>query len=184
MKEEISMSATESLTIRDVTSEDREQVLKVLLDAYGQYEQVLPADKWELYRQAIIASFDQEGPEARIVAESDGSIVGSVQLFISSASAYGAPELGITGPIIRYLAVSPGQRGKGIATALIRESIKRSLQLGAEWLHLHTSDMMASAVSLYERLGFERAYNTDVQNGEILVKGYRIHLQSEAAVQL
>ncbi|AZN42815.1 GNAT family N-acetyltransferase [Paenibacillus albus] len=178
------MSAIESITIRDVINEDREQVLKVLLAAYGQYEQVLPADKWELYRQSIIASFDQEGPEARIVAEADNTIVGSVQLFVSSAAAYGAPELGITGPIIRYLAVSPDQRGRGVATALIRESIKRSLRLGAEWLNLHTSDMMASAVSLYERLGFERAYDTDVQNGEILVKGYRINLKSDQTLQI
>ncbi|QHW33379.1 GNAT family N-acetyltransferase [Paenibacillus rhizovicinus] len=169
------------LTIRDVTAADRDAVLQVTVDAYTQYSGSLPADRWEPYRNAILASFDNEGPAARIVATEDDRIVGSVQLFLGSESAYGAPELGITGPIIRYLAVPPEHRGKGIATALIREAVSRSIGLGADWLHLHTSDMMASAVSLYERLGFERAVNTDVKNGETLVKGYRLDLKAKAA---
>lgn len=59
---------------------------------------------------------------------------------------------------------------------MIQEAARRSIQLGATTLNLHTSDMMASAVKLYERLGFERAYDTDIYNGESLVKGYRIEL--------
>ncbi|MNN88411.1 hypothetical protein D3C81_2060930 [compost metagenome] len=36
--------------------------------------------------------------------------------------------------------------------------------------------MMASAIKLYERLGFKRAYETDIMNGETLVKGYQLDL--------
>ncbi|WP_219838516.1 GNAT family N-acetyltransferase [Paenibacillus sp. R14(2021)] len=175
------MSDAITVTIRDARAADREEVLQVMIEAYRQYEETLPSDKWALYRQSILASFDNEGPAARILAEIEGRIVGSVQLFLSSEAAYGAPELGITSPIIRYLAVPPEQRGRGIATSLIREAAARAVQLGADWLHLHTSDMMASAVSLYERLGFERAFNTDVMNGETLVKGYRLDLKAKAA---
>jgi GNAT superfamily N-acetyltransferase len=172
------MSDQTGLFIREVTPEDREEVLNVLLEAYLQYETIIPESKWELYRQSILDSFDNDGPVARIVAESDGTIVGSVQLFLSSDVAYGVPGMGIESPIIRYLAVSPKQRGKGIATALIRESARRAVDLGASWLHLHTSDMMESAVKLYERLGFERAFDTDIMNGETLVKGYRLDLKA------
>ncbi|NBD26549.1 GNAT family N-acetyltransferase [Paenibacillus glycinis] len=169
------------LIIRDVTSADRDAVIGVTIGAYAQYSDSLPADRWEPYRDSILASFDGDRPAARIVAEEDGRIVGSVQLFLSSEAAYGAPELGITNPIIRLLAVPPEHRGKGIATALIREAAARSVRLGADWLNLHTSDMMASAVSLYERLGFERAVETDIMNGETLVKGYRLNLAQKAA---
>ncbi|QHT62634.1 GNAT family N-acetyltransferase [Paenibacillus lycopersici] len=169
------------LTIRDATAADRDAVLQVTLDAYTQYSEALPADRWGPYRSSILASFDKEGPIAKIAAIEDGRIVGSVQLFIGSDAAYGAPELGIAGPIIRYLAVPPEHRGKGIATALIREAVSRSVSLGAEWLHLHTSDMMASAVGLYERLGFERAVDADIMNGETLVKCYRLDLKAAAA---
>lgn len=119
---------------------------------------------------------------ARIVAVLEGRIVGSVQLFTSSEAAYGLPNLNIHTPIIRLLAVAPQARGKGIATALIKESVRRSLELGAETLHLHTSDMMESAVRLYERLGFERAQDKDFYNGQTLVKSFRLHLQESAII--
>ncbi|MNC78395.1 hypothetical protein D3C75_1305960 [compost metagenome] len=38
--------------------------------------------------------------------------------------------------------------------------------------------MMASAVKLYERLGFQRAYETDIMNGDTLVKGYCLDLEA------
>lgn len=106
----------------------------------------------------------------------DNRIVGSVLLFLSSEKAYGRPELGIHSPIIRLLAVSPGARGRGIAGLLIRGAARRSKELGAATLNLHTSDMMASAIRLYDRLGFQRAYDTDIMNGNTLVKGYCLDL--------
>lgn len=102
-------------------------------------------------------------------------------LFTSSEAAYGRPELGINAPILRLLAVSTAARGRGIATLLIGEAVRRSREQGAAALHLHTSDMMASAIKLYEHLGFTRAYETDIMNGETLVKGYRLDLLSAPA---
>jgi GNAT superfamily N-acetyltransferase len=167
-----------TLQIREANEADREAVRAVVLTAYEQYAEVLPKERWEAYRDSIAASVEGDGPEARIVAELDGKIVGSTLLFISSEKAYGLPELGIEGPIVRLLAVAPGFRGKGVATALIREGVRRARRLGAASLHLHTSDMMASAVKLYERMGFERARDKDIQNGETLVKCYRLDLST------
>jgi GNAT superfamily N-acetyltransferase len=173
--------STSEVRIREASIEDREAILQLTVEAYMQYENVLPPEGWQQYKESIIASIGGDAPTARIVAEMDGEIVGSVLMFTSSESAYGAPELGINSPIIRLLAVSPKARGRGIATALIQESARRSLEGGAALLHLHTSDMMESAVKLYERLGFERAYDKDIQKGETLVKSYRLHLK-EAAI--
>lgn len=171
---------SKEIQIREATELDREAIQNLMLEAYQQYETILPGDKWEPYRESIKASVYGEGPAARIIALIDGEIVGSVQLFLSSETAYGAPELGINSPIIRLLAVSPTARGKGIATELIKESVRHTISLGATVLHLHTSDMMASAVKLYERLGFERAFDKDIMNGETLVKSYRLQLQETA----
>ncbi|MCL6601342.1 MAG: GNAT family N-acetyltransferase [Paenibacillus sp.] len=162
--------------IREAKESDREAIARVLLEAYSQYSALLSETFWEEYRNSILDSVNGTRPAARIIAEIDKEIVGSVQLFLSSEAAYGKPELGIHSPIIRLLAVSPSARGLGVATLLIQEAARRSLEFGASTLNLHTSDMMASAVKLYERLGFQRAYDTDIMNGDNLIKGFVLNL--------
>lgn len=177
------MNSMQEVIVRDAHDWECEAVAAVMLESYQQYAFDLSTERWEEYRDSIRNSAYSHAPHARIVAELAGEIVGSVQLFLSSEDAYGKPEMGIRSPIIRLLAVSPGFRGRGIATLLIQEAARRSIQLGATTLNLHTSDMMASAVKLYERLGFERAYDTDTFNGEQLVKGYRIELPGSLLLQ-
>jgi GNAT superfamily N-acetyltransferase len=177
------MNNAAEIVIRDATDADREAIAGVLLESYSEYSAVLPGPYWAEYRDSILESVHGNTPAARIVAELDGQIVGSVLLFTSSEAAYGRPEMGIHTPVIRLLAVSPGVRGRGVAVLLIREAAVRSLALGAASLNLHTSDMMASAVKLYERLGFQRAYETDIKNGDTLVKGYRLELPASAGLQ-
>ncbi|MFF2908885.1 GNAT family N-acetyltransferase [Paenibacillus sp. NPDC057934] len=168
------MGHIHEVSVREATAQDREAIAELMLEAYSQYATVMPELSWKEYSNSIRESAYGDRPEARIIAEIDGQIVGSVLLFLSSEAAYGKPELGIDSPIIRLLAVSPNARGRGIATLLIQESIRRSLELGASTLNLHTSDMMASAIQLYEKLGFQRAYETDIDNGDHLVKGFRL----------
>lgn len=168
-----------NIRVREVQPEEIAQVLEVVLRAYEQYEQELPGQLWEQYRASIQASIIENQPHpphAHLVAEQDGRIIGSVQLFLSSEEAYGRAELGIESPIIRLLSVSPEARGRGVATLLIQESVQRAIGLRASSLYLHTSDMMQSAVKLYERLGFERAYDKEFYNGHVLVKSYRLRL--------
>ncbi|MBB6633790.1 GNAT family N-acetyltransferase [Cohnella thailandensis] len=167
------------IRIRDAAEADREELRKILIEAYEQYASDIP-DRWEAYKESILASVDGGAPKARLVAELNGEIVGSALLFDSSAEAYGDPELGIHSPIIRLLAVSPSHRGQGIATAILRESARRASEWGAETLHLHTSDVMAPAVRLYEYLGFERDYDKDVRQGDTLVKSYKLQLKAKA----
>ncbi|MGN7762634.1 GNAT family N-acetyltransferase [Paenibacillus sp. 22594] len=172
------MSSFKKIHIRNAADSDRDAIAELLLEAYGQYAAELPEPFWAEYRHSILDSVDGTAPYARIIAEMDNRIVGSVLLFLSSEKAYGRPELGIHSPIIRLLAVSPGTRGRGIAALLIREAARRSKELGATTLNLHTSDMMASAIRLYDRLGFQRAYDTDIMNGNTLVKGYCLDLET------
>lgn len=164
------------IRIRDANIQDRERIQEHLIEAYQQYEKLMPAAKWERYKEEIRESVEGNRTIAFLVAGFDHEIVGSVQLFASSEAAYDRPELEIHSPIIRFLAVSPRARGHGIASRLIHESISRSRELGATTLHLHTTDMMETAVKLYERLGFTRALDKDFYNGETHVKSYRLDL--------
>lgn len=172
-------AAHSSLVVRDAEEADKTSIRSVLLEAYSQYEAAL-SDRWPAYKESILASVEEDGPKARIVAEWEGRIVGSALLFDSSEAAYGLPELGIKGPIVRLLGVARDARGRGVATAILRECARRSREWGSDTLYLHTSDVMASAVKLYERLGFERAPDKEFSNGHTWVKCYRLRLKESA----
>lgn len=171
------------VVVRHAEERDRNAIKDVLQASYQQYELTLSKERWEQYKANIVESVDSPTTKARLVAELDGEIVGIVFLYESAETAYGAPQLDIHNPILRLLGVSPKARGLGVATELIRSSARLSLEWGAETIHLHTSDVMDSAVRLYERLGFERAYDKEFNNGEILVKSYRLQLKESELLQ-
>jgi hypothetical protein len=57
------------------------------------------------------------------------------------------------------------------------ECIRRARVSRAKVLTLHTTDMMTVAMQLYERMGFVRATDLDVEVAPgVLVKGYRLAL--------
>ncbi|GGA43579.1 GNAT family N-acetyltransferase [Paenibacillus physcomitrellae] len=178
---QIHQAEKDAIVIRDAQEEDQPNIERLLLEAYGQYEEVMAGERWLAYRESIRDSVYKEGPVARIVAELNGEIVGSVQMFLDSEVAYGRSDLNIQDPIIRLLATSPQARGRGVATLLIRESIERSRQLGGEMLYLHSSDLMAPAIRLYEHLGFVRTPEKEMLNGTTLVKCFSIPLHPEKA---
>ncbi|MCG7409261.1 GNAT family N-acetyltransferase [Paenibacillus sp. ACRRX] len=166
-----------AIIIRDAEASDFEAVKAVLMDAYAQYEWLLSKDRWEKYREEIIDSVSNSQVKARIIAELDGVVIGSVFLYDSSEAAYGLPQLNINTPIMRLLAVASNVRRRGVATQLIWAGIRRSHQWGADMLHLHTSEVMGAAAQLYERLGFERAHDKDIIKGDAVVKSYRFHVK-------
>jgi GNAT superfamily N-acetyltransferase len=171
---------SQKIIIREAENKDRDAIAEVILDAYHQYSEIMPEPLWLAYRKSLLESVHGDAPIVRIIAEIDKKIIGSALLFSSSETAYGKPELSIHSPILRLLAVSPSARGLGVATHLIDEAARRSRELGATTLNLHTSEMMASAIKLYYRLGFKRAYETDLMNGETLVQGFRLDLLTSA----
>jgi ribosomal protein S18 acetylase RimI-like enzyme len=59
-------------------------------------------------------------------------------------------------PELRMLAISTSARGKGVATALISECIRRAKTKGFTAMGLHTTDFMENAINLYRYLDFER----------------------------
>lgn len=61
-------------------------------------------------------------------------------------------------PILRMLVVAPAYRGLGIGRALTDECIRRAVRDHAPLIALHTTPMMAVALTMYQRLGFKYQY--------------------------
>jgi ribosomal protein S18 acetylase RimI-like enzyme len=165
------------LSIRNARDVERRIVRDLTVAAYEQYQAVMPADFWTYYRSNLIATLDEEGKGERIVAEQNGSIVGSVMLFPPAANAYANALISSSYPEVRFLAVLPQTRGQGIGTTLMRECERRAREMGAEAIGLHTAEVMKTAMLLYERLGYVRTPETDFQPREgVVVLGYRLVL--------
>lgn len=83
---------------------------------------------------------------------------------------------------IRFLAVDPAARGRGVAEALVRWAMARAEAQGRARLLLHTTDHMHTAQRLYERLGFVRAPELDwwPRRGVRLL-GYRYERSEQVA---
>ncbi len=170
---------TKKLSIRDARDSDRDAIRNVTLSAYEQYAALMPSEHWQGYRQSMLDTLDEEGPAEKIVAEQDGTVVGSVLLYPAGAPAYGpdGSSAARDQPEMRLLAVAPAARGQGVASALVEECVRRARQAEASALTLHTTDMMEVALRMYERRGFVRAPELDFHPAPgVVIKGYCLSL--------
>jgi len=170
---------TDALTIRDARPVEGEVILALTLAAYEQYAAAL-GSLWPLYRANIVDTLTRVAPAEQIVADRGGVLVGAVLLYPAGAPMPGT-DRPASGPEVRLLAVPPRARGQGIAEALMRECVRRAHGAGATALLLHTTDMMQTAMRLYERLGFSRDPALDFHPAPaVLVKGFRLELGAAA----
>jgi len=165
--------------IRDALDGERARVLEITLDAYQEYGAVLPSEHWQRYREDIRRTLSDGTQAVQIVAVRNGAVVGAVLFYPAGAvlSVHSDKAVTLRWPELRLLAVPPGSRGQGIGAALVRECIERARRSGARSLALHTTDMMRTAMRMYERLGFARAPELDFKPAaDLTVKGYRLDL--------
>ena len=163
----------DGLVIRDARPDELDRVARLLRDAYSQYRAVLPGDAWSTYRENIMDVRSRAGTSQLIVAEYRGRLAGTVTLYLDG-SEEGWPR-GWAG--IRLLGVRPAYRGKGVGRALMDECVRRCRRSGVRTVGLHTSDMMAVAQRMYERMEFVRVPEFDHRpRPDVLVKAYRLDL--------
>jgi len=94
---------------------------------------------------------DDSPPEAHLVAELDGRMAGYIRLRPVTPLPENAHVLGIAG-----LAVAPGDRRRGVASALLTAAEQDARARGARKLSLRVLSTNVTALRLYERLGFQR----------------------------
>ena len=154
--------------IRDARAEEIDQVALLIRDAYQEYQASIPAEVWEGYARDIMDVRGRLDVTELIVAEHKGSLVGAVTFYPNTApTEQGGWPSGWTG--IRLLAVHPDGRGLGIGRSLMDECLRRSRQLRAHTLGLHTTELMAVARGMYERMGFIRVPEYDFHPGPTMV---------------
>ena len=178
----MALTAVEGLRTREARSDDRGAIEAVTLAAYEQYAALMPAH-WDDYRQNILATLAAARRDAQIIAEEEGRVVGTVLLYPAGSvmARPGGGSITLAEPEVRLLAVAPAARGRGVGGTLMQECIRRARRSGAAALTLHTTDVMQAAMRLYERLGFRRAPELDIQPAPgVTIKGYRLDLEAAA----
>ena len=162
--------------IRDAKVEELDQVALLIRDAYLEYQATFPPEVWEGYSRDIMDVRSRLEISELIVAENAGGLVGAVTFYPNATpSDQGGWPPGWTG--IRLLAVHPDARGMGVGRLLMDECLRRSRLRGARTLGLHTTELMAVARGMYERMGFVRVPEFDFQPGPgVVVMAYRLDL--------
>lgn len=166
------------MVIRDALLEELEFIREQRVEAYSEYEEVLPRGHFAALKKAISSQGDTGPGVEVIVAEVDGRIAGSVVLFPANTDAYDGHLEELDYPEIRMLAVGKEFRGHGVAFGLVSECIRRSEAKGYSSIGLHTGQFMKNAMKLYEKVGFERLpqYDFEPANDGIIVMAFRLAL--------
>jgi GNAT superfamily N-acetyltransferase len=166
------------MKIRDAIQSEYDFIREQRVAAYSDHSEVVPSAHWEALKRAISSEADRQGGAELIVCEIDGEIVGSVVLFPAKTDAYEGELDVLDYPEIRMLAVDPNSRGKGVASALIKECINRSKEKNHQFIGLHTGEFMKQAIKLYTSHGFERLpqYDFEPANDGIIVKAFRLSI--------
>jgi ribosomal protein S18 acetylase RimI-like enzyme len=140
------------MLIRPFAGADRDAVNAVARAAFAQYAQ--DYEDWPGFIDGIGRMADLARDADLLVAEQDGAIAGAV-----AHVGPGRPRAAFFPPewsVIRMLVVDPCRRGQGAGRALVQECLRLARDAAAPAVGLHTSPVMASALRMYEALGFVR----------------------------
>jgi ribosomal protein S18 acetylase RimI-like enzyme len=141
-----------SVVVRAYEVGDRDGVNAVARAAFAQYSH--DYEDWPSFIEGIGRMADLAVDADLFVAELDGAVVGAV--------AHVGPDRPRAAifpddwSVIRMLVVAPEARGQGIGRELVAACLRRAREVGAPAVGLHTSPIMASALRMYEAIGFVR----------------------------
>lgn len=103
---------------------------------------------------------ERSGPDAHLVAEADGEVLGYLRLQDKYPFPEGSGVLAING-----LAVALNARGRGVGSILLEAATAEARRRGARKITLHVHAINAQARRLYERHGYtlEGTHNREFQ---------------------
>jgi ribosomal protein S18 acetylase RimI-like enzyme len=120
--------------------------------AYAEYEKDFP--DWVPHLRRGLPMTDLAREARILVAEIDGAVAGAVGYVAPHRDRHAVfPR---DWAVLRFMAVDPGHRRKGVARALVEECTRLARSDRAEVLGLFTSPAMTTAFALYLRMGFVR----------------------------
>jgi len=139
--------------IEPATVDDHPAIAALAIASYQEYAPRLQPDHWDAMRRSISNVPERAKTTQFLVVRDLGAVVASVGYCPPGAAdpAMFPPDM----PAIMLLAVHPTARRRGLAKLLIAACIDRARRDQAASIGLFTSDIMESAVRLYESLGFQ-----------------------------
>ncbi|MGP4060273.1 GNAT family N-acetyltransferase [Halobacillus sp. H74] len=161
------------MKIREMKTNEIDDIKTLRLESYNEYEELLSENHWSVLKKTLLSDYDLKTNAKTFVVELDDNIVGSVVLFPPSIKAYDWNDSVQNYPEIRMLSVNPSFRGRGIAKALLKHCIQVSKEEKHSRIGLHSASFM-NALPLYEKLGFEHFPELDFEplNDGIIVQGF------------
>jgi GNAT superfamily N-acetyltransferase len=139
-----------TIQLRDYSPTDAAAVNALAVTAFEEFSNAY--DDWSGFKTKISAMSSLATSGEIVVAEHQSRLVGAVAYIgpHKPKSEIFRPEW----PIMRMLVVSPEARGLGAGRALAEECLARAKRDKAVIFALHTSELMAVALSMYQRMGF------------------------------
>jgi GNAT superfamily N-acetyltransferase len=161
-----------ALEVREARgSEEVEAAGRVTVAAYAEFAPPDPAHPvWSGYvrSQGDAAARARDG--TLLVAVDGGRVVGTVTLYLERAP--GSDQWRDGDASFRLLAVAPSARGRGVGRALFEACLRRARAAGKPRMALHTVPQMTIARAMYERAGFVREPEGDVDLGPFTILAY------------
>jgi ribosomal protein S18 acetylase RimI-like enzyme len=153
----------EHQVIEEATAADFGAIANLNVSAYSEFASRLRAGSWEVMQKNLRNVAERAKSAEFLVWRSGNAVIGSVAYCAAGMGdpAIFAPDMAS----ILLLAVSPGERGKGIARDLTLACIARAKSDKANSIGLYTSELMQSAQHLYRGLGFQQDLELPVRYG-------------------
>jgi RimJ/RimL family protein N-acetyltransferase len=138
--------------IRDIAPQDAERLLPFRRELFGETEFMLYGPGEYAQTPAEVAAQIERAAQIstcrNLIAEADGRFVGMLGVV-------GSPVPRIRHTAMLVLGVLQSSWGRGVATALMTETIRWAPTVGLSRLELFVMTTNTRAIALYERLGFK-----------------------------
>lgn len=161
-----------NLVIRAATASDDDAVGALLVRAFVEtYARKMPDVVVTDRRKDELRAVAEKRKSAHVwVAELNGQIVGTLALFPPGSSRSEAWVKGAAD--LRHLAVDESARGLGISTKLIETAEQKARELGASIVCLHVRRGATGVRELYERHGYQRDGQGDLDYAEVYLEAF------------
>ena len=175
-------TAMVAVTVRAARDDELDQVAALIDAAWREYDERVRGSEERMasyrgYREHMLDVRSRLDEAELLVAERDGTIVGTVTYYPSVDGVSTGEGWPPGWASIRLLGVHPEARGAGIGRLLTEECIRRARAEGAPTVGLHTTALMSIARAMYERMGFTRLPAHDfVIDDDFIVEAFRLDL--------
>lgn len=149
-----------AVTVRPARLDEHDEIRDLLRAAYQEYSADLPPHIFQNYLAGLLNLNGSSGRPVTLVALCDGRIAGTTRFYPPDDT--GSVRWPANWAWLRAVGVAPDLRGAGIARELMADCARRAVAGGAVALGLNTMVFMPAAIRLYERLGYRRAPEWDL----------------------